>query len=119
MVNRTGNFKPEQLNTTTSPTTDPWNDGFDQSNPNQSNTNQSNTNQISSSHDNMKLPSEDRETIQQVQKAKDRTFVSMVVLVMMFLLSTMILGSVSIVLVPWWKHSRGILYRIYFAVVLK
>jgi len=56
----------------------------------------------------MKLPSEDRETIQQVQKAKDRTFVSMVVLVMMFLLSTMILGSVSIVLV-----------RIYFAVVLK
>ena len=76
MVNSTGSYKQEQSNTRSLQSTDPWNDGFDQSNPHN----------VSSSRDNTKLPSEDRDIIQKVQRAKDRTFLSMMVVLIIFCL---------------------------------
>ena len=76
---------------------EPWNEGYDQS------TQQ--TTQTKSSQS--KLPDETREEFERFQRSKDRTFLCMLICVVVFLVGSMVCGGVAVAMVPWWRHSRG------------
>ena len=77
---------------------EPWNEGYDQS------TQQPTSSKSSQS----KLPHETREEFERFQQSKDKTFLCMLICVVVFLVGCMVCGAVVVAMVPLWKHSRGI-----------
>ena len=79
---------------------EPWNEGYDQAN-------QQTTTTTTTKSSQAKLPNEMREDFERFQRSKDRTFLCMLICVMVFLVGSMACGGVAVAMVPWWKHSRG------------
>ena len=84
---------------------EPWNGGFDQASQNSHTIQQQE--RTSTAGNAPRLPSQNREEFERFQRSKDRTFLCMLILVMIFLLGSIVCGGVAVAMVPWWKHSRG------------
>eukprot|EP00111_Clytia_hemisphaerica_P008688 TCONS_00025395-protein len=82
---------------------EPWNAGFDQASQNSHTLRQQG---LPPQTDASRLPSQNREEFERFQRSKDRTFLCMLILVIVFLLGSIVCGGVAVAMVPWWKHSR-------------
>lgn len=93
--NTYGVSEHQEYNPKAIPSENPWDNGFDQAD-------QGNITETP------KLPSENRETNQKVQKSKDRTVLILIIIIDVFLVACGALSGAAIALNPWWKHSREV-----------